>query len=206
MRFTSDAGDQAFKAAVAAMESASAVEVVVAVREHARRWMVQHLVVGLVAGMAVLVYAVLFHLAPWAVLSLPLATGVVSALVVELVPPLYRFLVPELVRKHGVREVARAVFVDRMVHATRDRTGILVFIAVRARVCEIVGDVGVLDKVGQHTLDEYGAKLSKAVARGAEATANVLTSFVPELAAALPRRFDDRNELPDSPIAVPDTD
>jgi putative membrane protein len=203
MRFTSDAGDQAFKAAVAAIESASAVEVVVAVRQHARRWMVQHVVVGLIAGMAVLVYAVLFQLAPWAVLALPPATGIASALIVEWVAPLYRFLVPEQLRKLQVRDVARALFVDRTVHGTRDRTGILVFIAVRARVCEIVGDVGVLDKLGQATLDDYAAKLGKAIARGAEATANVLTSFVPELAVRLPRRLDDRNELPDSPVAVP---
>lgn len=205
MRFTSDAGDQAFKAAVAAIESASAVEVVVAVREHARRWMVQHGVVGLVAGIAVLAYAVLYKLAPWAVLVLPLATGCISAVVVECVPSLYRFLVPEPVRKQQVRDVARAIFVDRMVHATQGRTGMLVFIAVRARVCEIVGDIAVLDKIGQHTLDDYAAKLGMAVARGAEATANVLTSFVPELAARLPRRFDDRNELPDTPVTVPST-
>lgn len=165
--------------------------------------MVQHVVVGLIAGMAVLVYAVLFQLAPWAVLALPPATGIASALIVEWIPSLYRFLVPEQLRKQQVRDVARALFVDRTVHATRDRTGILVFIAVRARVCEIVGDVGVLDKLGQATLNDYAAKLGKAIVRGAEATANVLTSFVPELADRLPRRLDDRNELPDSPVAVP---
>lgn len=205
MSFTTEAGDRAFRSAIAALESASAVEVVVAVRAHARRWMVQHLVVGLIAATAVLVYAVLRPLAAWAVIAFPLATGLVSVLLVEWIAPLNRFLVPEYVRQLHAHEAARALFVNRTVHATRNRTGMLVYIAVRARVCEIVGDVGVVDKLGQHTLDAYAAKLAAAIPRGAEATANVLTSFVPEFAERLPRRVDDRNELPDAPVVVPST-
>ena len=205
MSFTSEAGDQAFRAAIGALESASAVEVVVAVRAHARRWMVQHLVVGLIAAIAVLVYAALRPLEPWAVIAAPLVTGLVSVLLVEWIPPLNRFLVPAYVRKLHAREAARALFVDRTIHATRGRTGMLVYIAVRAQVCDIVGDVGVIEKLGQHTLDAYAEKLAAAIPRGAEATANVLTSFVPEVAAQLPRRSDDRNELPDASVIVPKT-
>lgn len=205
MTFTSNAGDQAFRAAIAALETASAVEVVVAVRAHARRWMVQHLVVGIVAAIAVLAYAAIRALEAWAVIALPLATGLVSVLLVEWIPPLNRFLVPESIRRLHAREAARALFVDRTIHATRDRTGMLVYIAVRARVCDVVGDVGVVAKLGQHTLDTYAAKLAAAIPRGAEATANVLTSFVPEFAEQLPRRIDDRNELPDAPVVVPKT-
>lgn len=205
MSFTSDTGDQAFRAAIAALESASAVEVVVAVRAHARRWMVQHLVVGIIAAVAVLVYAVLRPLAAWAVIAFPLATGLGSVLLVEWIPPLNRFLVPDYIRRLHAREAARALFVDRTIHATRGRTGMLVYLAVRARVCDIVGDVGVVAKLGQHTLDSYAAKLAAAIPRGAEATANVLTSFVPEFAAQLPRRADDRNELPDATVVVPKT-
>lgn len=205
MSFTSDAGDQAFRAAIAAIESASAVEVVVAVRAHARRWMVQHLVVGLIAALAVLIYAALRPLEAWAVIALPLATGLVAVLLVEWLPPLNRFLVPVYLRKLHAREASRALFVDRTIHATRGRTGMLVYIAVQPQVCDIVADVGVLDKLGQHTLDAYADKLAAAIPRGAEATANALTSFVPELASQIPRRSDDRNELPDASIIVPKT-
>lgn len=205
MSFASDAADRAFQAAVAAIETASAVEIVVAVRGYAMRWMVQHVIVGVIAAMAVLTFAVLSGLAAWAVLGLPVATGIASVLIVEYVPPLYRFLVPEHIRKLQVRETAKALFVDRMVHATRERSGMLVLIAVRARVCVIVADVGVLDKLGQPALDDYAVKLGRAISRGAEATANVLTSFVPDFAARLPRRSDDRNELPDAVITIPST-
>jgi putative membrane protein len=202
MSFTSEEGDKAFRAAVATIEAASAVEVVVAVRAYARRWMVQHMVVGLIAAIAVLFYAVLFEWAAWAVLAFPLATGLISTLLVEYVPPLYRFLVPAYVRESHVIEAARALFVARNVHGTRDRTGLLVFIAVRARTCEIVGDLGVIAKVGQDTLDHYADRIRAAIPDGAEATAKVLASFAPELATKLPRKLDDVNELPDEPIAV----
>jgi putative membrane protein len=203
MSFGSDAGDKALRDAIAAIESASAVEVVVAVRQYARRWMVQHMIVGLVAAIAVLVYAVLFGLEPWAVLAFPLATGVLSTLIVEYVPPLYRFLVPAFVREAHVIDAARALFVERAVHGTRDRTGMLVFVAVRARAVEIVADLHVIAKLGQPKLDEYAAKLCAQIPNGAEAVAKALAALAPELGAALPRKADDVNELPDAPIAVP---
>ena len=202
MSFTSAAGDKAFRAAVAAIEEASAVEVVVAVRAYARRWMVQHMVVGLIAAIAVLFYTVLFELEAWAVLVYPLVTGLLSTLIVEYVPPLYRFLVPVHVRESHVVEAARALFVERKVHATRDRTGMLVFIAVRARTCEIVADLGLEAAIGQATIDDYAAKIRAAIPRGAEATARVIADFAPALAAKLPRKHDDTNELPDAPIVV----
>jgi putative membrane protein len=202
MSFTDEAGDRALQEAIQSIEKVSAVEVVVAVRAYARRWMVAHMIVGLMAAIAVLVYAVVFELPPWAGIAFPIATGVVSTLIVELVPPLYRFLVPPYVREHHVIQAARSLFVERRVHSTRDRTGMLVFIAVRARTAEIVGDLGVIAKVGQDKLDDYAAKLKAAIPRGAEALAKELASFAPELAIALPRRADDVNELPDAAVQV----
>ena len=202
MRFTSEAGDRAFREAIAAIERVSAVEVVVAIRAYARRWMVQHMIVGLVAAIAVLGYTVLFEYPAWVVLALPLATGVISSALVEYVPALYRFLVPVHVREHYVIEAARALFVERGVHATRGRTGMLVFIAVRSRTVEIVGDLAVVEHVGQGKLDDWAAQLRAAISGGAEPVATLLASFATALAAALPRAADDKNELPDAPIAV----
>jgi len=203
MRFASAAGDRALTAAIHAIEDASAVEVVVAVRAHARRWMVQHAIVGIVAALGVLGYAVVFEWDVWAILAFPLVSGALAALIVEIVPPLHRFLVPVHVRDAHVLEAARALFVERGVHATKDRTGMLVFLAIHARACEIVGDVAVVERVGQPALDDVAAKLAAAIPSGAEATAEVLAAFAPALAAALPHRADDVDELPDAPIAAP---
>ena len=56
------------------------------------------------------------------------------AMLVEVVPPIYRFLAPPPVRYEHVRDAARAAFVEKRVHATRGRTGLLVYIAVRERL------------------------------------------------------------------------
>ncbi|HEY1812062.1 MAG TPA: hypothetical protein VGG74_06875 [Kofleriaceae bacterium] len=203
MTWGSEAGDRAFTAAIKSIEAGSSVEVVVAVREHARRWFVQHAIVGIVAAVGVLVYAAIFRWNVWAILAFPLVSGVLAVAIVEYVAPLHRALVPSHVRDRHVLDAARALFVAQGMHATKERTGLLVYLAIRPRACELVGDIAVVDKVGEAKLDAMADKLAAAIPGGAEATANVLASFAPELAAALPVGPDDRDELPDSPIAAP---
>ena len=130
------------EAAVAEIEKTSAVEVVLAVRPRARHWLVQHVLVAIAAGLGVLAFAVWRHLPRWEVLALPVIAGVVGLAVVELIAPLYRFLAPGELRDDHVREAARAAFIDNRVHATSRRTGLLVFMAVRERRVELVGDTG----------------------------------------------------------------
>ena len=194
-----DAGDRAFHAAIEAIEGASAVEVVVAIRPHARRWLVPHAVVAVVAVAAVLAFTLYSdrEFALWEILALPLLAGAVGASLVEL-GPVYRFLAPKLVRHEHVHDSARVVFVARKVHATTGRTGMLVYIAVRERIVELVGDLAVVDKVGAATLDAWSRKLEAELPRGAEATAKALAALAPDCATALPHRADDVNELPDT--------
>jgi putative membrane protein len=195
-------GDKAFRAAISDIEGTSSVEVVVAVRAHARIFLAQHIVVGLVAMIALLVYGVLAGWDAWAVLALPIASGVFATLLVEYVPPLYRFLVPAWVREQHVVEAARALFVTKKVHATRDRTGMLVFVAVRSRAVEVVGDIGLVEKLTQTRLDHMAQALKVALPQGPAAVGRTLANFGPELAKAFPKTADDTNELPDDPIAV----
>ena len=202
MSWGTDQGDKAFRDAIAAIEDNSSVECVVAVRAYARRWMAAHVVVGLVAAYAVLVYAVLFALPQWAVLAFPLAEGVASTLLVEYVPPLYRFLVPVWLREQHVVEAARNLFIEKNIHSTRDRTGLLVFIAVRARAVEVIGDVGIVDKLGQTRLDHMAQALKEALPDGPAAVGRTLANLAPEFAEYFIRRPDDVNELPDDVVAV----
>jgi putative membrane protein len=202
MSWGTEQGDKSFRDAIAAIEDNSAVECVVAVRAYARRWMAAHVVVGLVAAYAVLIYAVLFALPRWAVLAFPLAAGILSTLIVEFVPPLYRFLVPAWLREQHVVEAARSLFFEKNVHSTRDRTGVLVFIAVRARTVEVIGDVGIVDKLGQTRLDHMAQALEEALPAGPAAVGRTLANLAPEFAEYFPRRTDDKNELPDDVVAV----
>jgi putative membrane protein len=203
MSFGSEAGDRAFTAAIKEIEARSSVEIVVAVREHARRWLVQHAIVGIVAALGVLAYAAVFEWDVWAILAFPLVSGAIAVGLVEYVTPLHRALVPAHVRDGHVLDAARALFVARGIHATKGRTGVLVYLAIHARACELVGDIAVVEHVGEAKLDAMADKLAAAIPNGAEATAKALASLAPDFAAALPAHPGDTDELPDAPIAAP---
>jgi putative membrane protein len=200
MSWGTDEGDKAFRAAIADIEQTSSVEVVVAVRAHARLFVAQHLAVGLIALIAVLVFAALNQWDPWAVIALPIATGFVAMLLVEWIPGLYRFLVSQRVRDEHTREAARALFVEKGVHATHKRTGMLVFISVIARAVEVVGDVNIVEKLTQKRIDGMAQALKAALPQGPAAVGRTLANFGPELADVFPKRAGDTNELPDDPI------
>lgn len=200
MKFMTEAGVRELEAAVAAIEAVSSAEVVIAVRPLARHSLIQHAFVGIIAAVAMLGFALFspVDFTLWQIFVLPIAAGILGALFVEAFAPLYRFLMPSWLRYEHVREAAYATFVERGVHGTRDRTGILIYVAVRERMVEIVGDLGVLRAVGREVLAAYSGELEAMMPRGADAVAKQLASFAPALAKALPRRDDDIDELSNS--------
>jgi putative membrane protein len=200
MRFLTAEGVKALEAAVAEIENASAVEVVLAVRPRARHWLVQHAIVGVAAMLGVLAFMLwgdpIFPL--WAIMAFPILAGVIGVILVEAIPPVYRFLAPPPVRYEHVRDAARAAFVEKRVHATAGRTGLLVYIALRERLVELVGDLAVDDKIGRSQLIAWAEQLEAALPNGPAATAKALAALAPELGKALPRAANDVNELSDS--------
>lgn len=197
MSFLTEAGENALEQAIEAIESVSAVEVVVAIRPRARYSMLQHGIVAFVTAFAILAFTLYapIDFTLWQILVLPLFAGLMGALLVEAIPPLYRWLAPAWLRYEHVREAAYAAFVERDVHGTRDRTGILVYIALRERMIEIVADLGVLKHHGIEVLAAWAGTLEARLPQGAEAFAKELAALAPELAKTLPRRDDDTDEL-----------
>lgn len=200
MSFLTEAGQRAIEDAVEAIEAQSSAEIVIAIRPRARHSLIQHAVVGVVAAIAILAFTLYSPLefSLWQILVLPIFAGVLGALLVEALPPLYRFVEPPWLRYEHVREAAYAAFVERGVHATRDRTGVLIYVAVRERMVEIVGDLAVEKNVGIEVLASMAGTLEAFVARGSEAFAKALADQAPEFAKALPRRADDVDELSNS--------
>lgn len=196
MKFLTEAGQQALEQGAEAIEAVSSAEIAIAIRPRARYSLMQHATVGVVAAIGALAIAAYTVALPrWLVLVMPIVAGLVGALLVELVPPLYRFVAPPWLRLEHVREAAYAAFVERRVHGTRDRTGILVYIALRERMVELVGDLAVVDKVGVGGLAAWSGTLEGHLPDGAEAFGKALADLAPELAKVLPRRADDTNEL-----------
>ena len=199
MKFMTDAAERGFREAIAAIEKVSVVEVVVAVRPRLRRWLVPHVVLGLVFGAGALAFALWsdYEFDLWSILVVPLLAAIAGALLVEAVPPLERVLVPPAIATALALEAARASFVELGVHHTQSRAGLLVFVAVRDRRVVLVGDRGVLDKIGEPGLAKRADRLASHIAAGGVAFAHALVAMADELAAALPRTQHDVNELAD---------
>lgn len=132
---------------------------------------------------------------------LPVAGGAAAGyLAASLSPALSRRLVPAAVIDHRVHQRAAVAFVDEEVFATRDRTGILLFVAVFERRVVVLGDSGIHAKVEPGTWDGIVAGIVAGLAAGRPAEA--LIEAIGECGRLLERHgvaraADDVNELPD---------
>ncbi|MBK7071411.1 MAG: hypothetical protein IPH44_03820 [Myxococcales bacterium] len=200
IRWLDEPAQRAFAQAVEGVERASAAELVVAVRRRARAWPHVPLAVGIVGawlGLAFMLYSDhAFGLASF--LIDPLLAGALAGGAATLATPLVRWLTPAGVRRRAVVAAARAVFVERGVHHTGGRTGLLVYCALAERMAAVVADTGVVTAVPAATLARHAAAIDRALAQGGAATAAAIAALGPDLAAALPRATDDINELPDA--------
>lgn len=200
VRWLDEPVQRAFAQAVEGVEGASAAEVVVAVRRGARAWPHVPLTMGLLGawlGLAFMLYSDhAFGLASF--LIDPLLAGALAGGAATLATPLVRWLTPAGVRRRAVDVAARATFVERGVHHTSGRSGVLVYCALAERMVAIVADTGVVTAIPAATLARHQAAIERALAGGGAATAAAIAALGPDLAAALPRAAEDINELPDA--------
>ncbi len=199
-KFLDAAARDAFAGAVNAIERASAVEVVIAVRQRSSRYLHANVLVGTlvaVAGLATMLFAdVAFgHVA---ILVDPFLLGLLAGAAIELAPGIKRVLTPRSLRHFHVTRGARATFVERGVHNTRGRTGLLVYLSWLEQDAAIVPDGGLVQVLDTDELARAEAALSDAMGRGGAAVAAALARLAPRLGTVLPRAHDDVNELPDA--------
>jgi putative membrane protein len=202
-RFLSEAAGKSFHDAIEDIERASAAEVMVVVRPGARGSLAPHVAVAFPLAVATLAYVLYCEAeyAEWEILVLPLVAAVLGAAAVAELGAIYRAVSPPHWRRVHVREAARAMFYARGVHATTKRTGMLVYVALRERIVELVGDIALCAAVDAATLARWGdaiaARLPDGVAAGRE-----LAKLAGALADKLPHHAGDRNELADDVYEV----
>ncbi len=191
---------KAFKAAVETIEGTSGVEVVVAMRQKSSTYFHANLTIGAIVAFGSLAL-MLFADDPFsltAILFDPFLAGAAAAGLVHWIPQVKRLLTRPATRRRQVRAAARATFVDRGVHNTRDRSGLLVYISWLEQEIVLVADSGI---EAAWTLDEVDAasrELTRTMRQGGAAVAKQLASFAGKLALTIPRREEDVNELPDA--------
>jgi putative membrane protein len=199
-RFLDADARAAFKRAIETIETASAAEVVVAVRRRSDRYLHVNVIVGAVVAFAGLALA-LFASRPFgltAILVDPFILGLGAGALVEVLPHVKRGLTWPTVRRARVLRAARAAFVERGVHHTRGRSGVLVYIAWTERIVALVPDGGLARAIESAELVRAEDQLSAAVKLGGAEVARRLEAFAPVFARAMPHQDDDENELPDA--------
>jgi putative membrane protein len=199
-RFLDDEAHAAFKETIEEIESASAVEVVVAMRRRSAGYLHANLIVGAVVAFVSLA-AMLFAAYSFSLVSIlvdPFVVGAIAGGLVELLPVVKRVLTPERVRRRHVEHAARAAFVDRGVHNTTDRSGLLIYISWLEQQVALVADSNLERSFTVEALRQAEHDLTSVMADGGVAVARKLGTLEAAFAAAMPRRAGDLNELPDA--------
>lgn len=204
-RFLAGDGAEALAAAVRAVEARSSAEIVVTVRPWAGSQAAADLGWALGAGFATLAVAVF---GPWlvsdfALFADPAFAALLAFFLSRAIPGMRRHVTPRRVREARVREAAQALFHEKGVRLTRERTGILVHASVLERHVEVVADLGVTEAVEEDAWHAAVERIRVAVARGGDAheLAAAIEGLAGVLESGLPRDADDVNELPDEPFA-----
>jgi putative membrane protein len=197
--FLTDATKEALTAAVQSVEAVSSAELVIAVRPSSGYFFHADLLVGLAAAFAVLAFQLFspwpFGLA-WLIVD-PLIAAALGIFVSSRSPALRRGLTPVAVRRRQTEAAARAAFVDRRVHRTTGRTGILLYISLLEREAVLVPDLGVEAVAAAESWKQAEAALREAVRRGEDgaAVARHVEALAAVLSPALVRSADDVDEL-----------
>lgn len=191
------------QAAADAVEAASSLEVVVTVRARSMSLAAADLIAGAILGWIVLLFA-LFAPPEFSLEAIALAVPavfVLGALAVHGLPGAQRLLTRERTLAAGVSAAAKAAFVDLGISRTRDRTGVLVYVALAENRIVLVGDIGVTAAVPTSTwqslvrsfaqIPEHHGLGPEGLDRLVDALATLRTLTSPYL----PRRADDVDEL-----------
>jgi putative membrane protein len=188
----------AVEQAIARVENRSATELVVAIVERSDDYVAPRALVTFGWTLALALSAAFFlpALPPWWLvpLELPLA-----ALLYALFswPPLCRRLIPRERAEQAVQARAYALFAERGLHGTRERTGLLILLSELEHRVVILGDSGIHALVGESGWREHVDRIVARIheGRAAEGVLETIAVLEPLLEQHAPRRADDQNEL-----------
>jgi len=199
--FLTDESKAALADAVRAVESCSSAELVVAVRPRSDSYLHADLTAGILAAVAVL--AVLLYSRwtfglVWFLID-PLVVGALAGLAASRSDVMRRALTRRRTRRERVETAARATFVERRIHGTSGRTGILLYISILEREAAVVVDTGVEAIAATDAWRKAVGGIEEAVRNGADgvAVAERIRGLAALLGPALERSAADVDELPD---------
>jgi putative membrane protein len=180
------------------IEAETSVEVVVTVRKAAAPYWRTQLAFGAALAFGVL-SVLLFSPTVYPALLIPVDTALallLGVIICRALPPLRRLLTPQRVQSAAMRSAAERAFTELKIERTRDRSGLLLYVALFERQVLLRPDAGIdVSLLGQEYERVVGA-LNTAVGKlDAGAFVLALGELRQPLSQAYPRRHDDVNEL-----------
>ena len=201
MRKFDDEFRVALRDAVRGIESESGVEVVATILPRTGRYWDILLLSGLVPAAIMLTVLMFIETEFWYVLIYleTLGAFLFGMGLVWLFPPLLRFFVGKKRLRARVELEARALFQKAGIHETKERIGILIFMAWYERQAVVIADRGAEELVPPDELETIEGRFSDALMDRdvAQAILDSLSSLQPMMKDYIPRDVHDVNELPD---------
>lgn len=122
------------------------------------------------------------------------------------IPPVRRLFTPRSLKRERVRRRAREQFLAKNMTATRERTGVLIYVSAKERMAELIADEGISAKVDSKAWDAAMALLVAGVKTGKPAEG--FEQAIAHCGALLAEHFpadetDNPNELPDGIVVLP---
>lgn len=132
----------------------------------------------------------------------------VGTLAVVAIPPVRRALTPRAFKRDRVLQRAEEQFLSKNLHATRERTGVLIYVSATERMAELIADQAIHAQVPDDTWDKAMAALVAGLRAGR--AADGFTAAIAMCGEVLADRFparpgDNPNELSDSVVVLPRT-
>ncbi len=196
-RGISDESLDRIEARVADVEHETTAEVVVAIAPRAESYRDIAILVG--AAVASLALLALLYLpvdfpAP-AILPLTLVSGFVGTWIATRSPALLAALALGDRRVDAARSRAREAFVEEAVSATRERTGLLLFVSLAERHVEVIPDFGLDSRIARGEWNRIANEAT--TAQGWESWDAVVEELLTRAAPLLAREFPATGDNPD---------
>lgn len=186
MLHTDQSFSDAIEDAVRAIESTTDAELVIVAAARSGAYRDVSLLVGIGVGLAVLV-AVLFVdiYVPPAMVPVDVLVGIILGYLLARSHIVLRWLVPASRKGRVVRRAALGEFVTEAVHATAQRSGVLVYVSALEGTVVAIPDVGIegLVPLGEwkKVCKHLSAESTESVVAGLHALGAVLASHVPPI-------------------------
>jgi putative membrane protein len=130
----------------------------------------------------------------------------VGVLLLTAIRPVRLALTPRGLKRDRVRQRADEHFLAKNLHATRERTGVLIYVSAAERMVELVADEGIHGSIDEGAWEGPVAALVDGLKRGrvAEGFGACIGLCADILAERFPvRPGDNPNELPDAVVVLP---